>query len=105
MTPRQPRRLASHPVVGAATAVAARLSVTTQAISSFGVDRAPRSWGKTTFARVMVIPNSRLDSCTATRIDHCRDAAQPRLARNRAHLLGRVRSRLLPHNSQDRMPD
>jgi hypothetical protein len=33
------------------------------------------------------------------------DAAQPRLARNRAHLLGRVRSGMPRHNSQDRMPD
>jgi hypothetical protein len=72
MTPRQPNRLASHPVVGVATAVAARLSVTTQAISSWVVDSAPRIWGKTTLARVIVIPNSRLDSCTASRINHCR---------------------------------
>jgi hypothetical protein len=71
MTPRQPSRLASHPVVGVATAVAARLSVTTQAISSFVVESAPRIWGKTTLARVMVIPKSRLDSCTASRISHC----------------------------------
>jgi hypothetical protein len=34
MTPRQPSRLASQPVVGVAMAVATRLSVTTQAISS-----------------------------------------------------------------------
>src|SRR5205823_14622515 len=35
MTPRQPSRLASQPVVGVAMAVATRLSVTTQAISSY----------------------------------------------------------------------
>jgi hypothetical protein len=32
----------------------------------------PRICGKTTLARVMVMPNSKLDSCTDKRIIHCR---------------------------------
>jgi hypothetical protein len=49
------------------------VSVTTQAISSLVVESAPRIWGKTTLASVMVIAKSRLDSCTASRINHCRE--------------------------------
>jgi hypothetical protein len=48
------------------------LSVTTQAISLRVVDSAPRIWRETMLAKVMVIPNSRFDSYTASRINHCR---------------------------------
>src|SRR5258708_18120733 len=64
MTPRQPRRLASQPVIGVAIAVATRFKVITQAISSWVADNAPRIWGSTTLASGIGIPDSRLDSCT-----------------------------------------
>ena len=44
----------------------------THAISSLVAESAPRIWGKTTLASVIVIPNSKLDSCTVSRINHCR---------------------------------
>ena len=69
---RQPSRADSQPVSGVATAVATRLSVMTQEISSCVADSVPRTSGSTTFASVMVMPNSRLDSCTISRISHCR---------------------------------
>ena len=69
---RQPSRLASQPVIGVATAVATRLSVITQEISSCVADSVPRTCGSTRLASVMVMPNSMLDSCTISRISHCR---------------------------------
>jgi hypothetical protein len=67
---RHPKRLASQPVMGVATAVATRLKVMTQEISSWVADSEPRIWGKTTFAIVMVIPNNKFDSWTIRRINH-----------------------------------
>jgi hypothetical protein len=46
--------------------------VMTQAISSWVAESAPRICGKTKLASVIVMPNSRLDNCTASRINHCR---------------------------------
>ena len=69
---RQPSRLDSQPVIGVATAVATRLSVITQEISSCVADRLPRICGSTRLARVMVMPNSMLASCTISRMSHCR---------------------------------
>ena len=69
---RQPTRAAIHPVSGVATAVATRLSVITQAISSCVADKVPRTCGSTRLASVMVMPNSRFDSCTMSRMSHCR---------------------------------
>ena len=69
---RQPSRLASHPVIGVATAVATRLSVITQEISSCVADRLPRICGSTRLAMVMVMPNSMLASWTINRMSHCR---------------------------------
>ena len=69
---RQPTRLASQPVIGVATAVATRLSVITQEISSCVADRLPRICGSTRLAKVMVMPNSMLASWTINRMSHCR---------------------------------
>ncbi len=69
---RQPSRLASQPVIGVATAVATRLSVITQEISSCVADRLPRICGSTRLAMVMVMPNSMLASWTINRMSHCR---------------------------------
>ena len=69
---RQPSRLASHPVIGVAMAVATRFSVTTQEISSCVAEKVPRICGSTRLASVMVMPNSMLDSCTISRMSHCR---------------------------------
>ena len=69
---RQPNRLDSQPVIGVATAVATRLSVITQEISSCVADRLPRICGSTRLASVMVMPNSMLASCTINRMSHCR---------------------------------
>ena len=69
---RQPTRLDSQPVIGVATAVATRLSVITQEISSCVADRLPRICGSTRLAKVMVMPNSMLASCTINRMSHCR---------------------------------
>ena len=68
---RQPKRLDSQPVMGVATAVATRFKVMTQAISSWVVDNVPRTCGSTKFASVMVMPNSMLESCTISRVNHC----------------------------------
>jgi hypothetical protein len=67
MTSRQ--RLSSHPVVGVATAVAMRSRITTPGDRVVGCRQRARISGNTTLARVIVIPNSRLDSSTASRID------------------------------------
>ena len=69
---RQPSRLASQPVIGVATAVATRFSVITQEISSCVAEKVPRICGSTRLASVMVMPNSMLDSCTISRMSHCR---------------------------------
>ena len=69
---RQPTLLASQPVIGVATAVATRLSVITQEISSCVADRLPRICGSTRLASVMVMPNSMLASWTINRMSHCR---------------------------------
>ncbi len=69
---RQPSRLDSQPVIGVATAVATRLSVITQEISSWVADRLPRICGSTRLASVMVMPNSMLASWTISRISHWR---------------------------------
>jgi hypothetical protein len=69
---RQPTRLASHPVMGVPMAVATRLSVTTQAISSCVAEKVPRICGSTRLASVTVMPNSMFDSCTISRTSHCR---------------------------------
>src|SRR5262249_33651994 len=64
--------LDSQPVIGVATAVATRLRVITQEISSCVADRLPRICGSTRLASVMVMPNSMLASCTISRMSHCR---------------------------------
>ena len=69
---RQPSRLDSHPVMGVASAVATRLSVMTQEISSWVAEKVPRICGSTRLASVMVMPNSKFDSCTIKRMSHCR---------------------------------
>jgi len=69
---RQPSRLASHPVMGVAMAVATRFSVTTQAISSWVAEKVPRICGSTRLASVTVMPNSMLESCTINSTSHCR---------------------------------
>ncbi len=72
ITLRQPSRAASQPVIGVATAVATRFSVMTQEISSWVADMLPRICGSTTLASVIVMPNSKVESCTVSRISHCR---------------------------------
>ena len=69
---RQPRRAASQPVIGVATAVATRLSVMTQEISSWVADSVPRICGSTRLAIVIVMPNRMFDSWIINRISHCR---------------------------------
>ena len=79
---RQPSRPASHAVIGVAIAVATRLSVITQEISSCVAERVPRIWGRTRLASVIVMLNSMLDSCTMKTISHCwpvRERIPPRL--------------------------
>jgi hypothetical protein len=77
---RQPSRLASQPVIGVATAVATRLRVMTQEISSWVAEKAPLICGSTTLASVIVMPNSRVESCTVRRISHCRPLMLKRLS-------------------------
>jgi hypothetical protein len=57
-----PSRLANQPVRGVATAAATRFNVITHETSSWLADIAPRIWGKTTFAIVIVMPKSILDN-------------------------------------------
>jgi len=65
---RHPNRPASHPVRGVATAAATRFNVIAQDTSSWLADIAPRIWGRTTFAIVIVIPKSMFDNWTIRRI-------------------------------------
>ena len=69
---RQPMRLDTHPVKGVTTAVATRLRVITQEISSCVAENDPRICGRTKLATVIVMPNSMFDSCTIKRMSHCR---------------------------------
>src|SRR4249919_2287145 len=77
---RQPSRLASQPVIGVATAVAIRFKVMTQEISSWVAENVPLICGSTTLASVIVMPNSRVESCTVRRISHCRPLMLKRLS-------------------------
>ena len=96
ITARHPSRLASQPVIGVATAVATKLSVMTQAISSCVADSAPRNCGSTTLASVMVMPNSRLDSCTVNKISHCRGLMLNKLTFDLAVIISEAECGTLP---------
>src|SRR5436190_9414693 len=85
---RQPSRLASQPVIGVATAVATRFSVMTQEISSWVAESEPLICGSTTLARVIVMPNNSVESCTVTRISHCRPLMLMRLTARSADRAG-----------------
>src|SRR5205823_5993336 len=68
--------------------VATRFNVMTQAISSWVADRLPLTCGSTTLAKVIVIPNSRVEICTVNRISHCRALMLNRLVAGRAEARG-----------------